>query len=867
MPLIASPDFTAISLHEVFNARRVELPPELTCPAGMLERYGDQLMRGMTFSLGVSGKADVVLLDAMPVTIDLKGMTATYIIFLHAVEESADMSRWPVDREAEHGYKLGELVSDYQLHYEDGTRISVPVLRRFAIQQSRSYRGSAPFACIPAEEDIVRHTADEELALRGEINPLYGIAPTRTVTKALDTMRPDRGLLWIYALPNPHPTKPLRELVCHPREQRSVIYAVTVTKVSEHPLRPGVRQKLRLSLPAGVGFNAIDEVDDADIGIDLGVVISARRALDYDEAAWLSGSHLPVVEPKPSSDEAIVEFAAHAEARLVLGERAFRIASPPSDVRVLPAVRPVRLRFVDGGSHSDLAVRLHLHGQAGEYLPPRGHHRKVNRTWAQDNAAEFASGYNQYAYVDGECVADLPIGAVYVEATCGLEFEPVRTRLDIGSDTDEIVIELQHTLDWRAQGWVTADTHVHLLSPQTALLEGRAEGVNVVNLLASQWGEMFSNVGDFDGKTTFGAEDLGGRGEFLVRVGSENRSQVMGHISLLGYRGPLILPLCTGGPDESAFGDALEQTTSEWARRCREQGGLVVLPHSPTPQLERAANIVLDLVNAIELMGMNPLGSGSVDPASGRADIPSPLTPWGITDWYRYLNLGYHLPLVGGTDKMDAGALLGGVRTYAKLPCAELTFENWMAAVKSGNTFVTAGPLCDITVDGVSPGGQVHLPSGGGRVDVNWLVESLSVPVFEVEIIVSGMVHDRVAINGRSRTSGHLSLPIPASSWVALRVRGSWHGRREHIAAHTSAIQVLVDGTALFRELDSVAVLNQIQGAIAYVDTIAPRPDLRTFQTLRMTLERAYSQLHRRMHAAGVPHAGPLHEPDAPHEH
>ena len=57
-------------------------------------------------------------------------------------------------------------------------------------------------------------------------------------------------------------------------------------------------------------------------------------------------------------------------------------------------------------------------------------------------------------------------------------------------------------LDWRERGWVTADTHVHFLSPQTALLEGAAEGVNVVNLLASQWGEMFSNVGDFDGATT-----------------------------------------------------------------------------------------------------------------------------------------------------------------------------------------------------------------------------------------------------------------------------------------------------------------------------------------------------------------------------
>ena len=70
------------------------------------------------------------------------------------------------------------------------------------------------------------------------------------------------------------------------------------------------------------------------------------------------------------------------------------------------------------------------------------------------------------------------------------------------------MFELERVLDWREHGWVTADTHVHFLSPQTALLEGAAEGVNVVNLLASQWGEMFSNVGDFDGATTIRREGV-----------------------------------------------------------------------------------------------------------------------------------------------------------------------------------------------------------------------------------------------------------------------------------------------------------------------------------------------------------------------
>jgi len=85
----------------------------------------------------------------------------------------------------------------------------------------------------------------------------------------------------------------------------------------------------------------------------------------------------------------------------------------------------------------------------------------------------------------------------------------------------------------------------------SALLEGSAEGVNVINLLASQWGELMTNVGDFDGQTTWGSKQAGGEGEYLVRVGTENRQHVLGHISLLGYSGRMITPMTTGGPDES----------------------------------------------------------------------------------------------------------------------------------------------------------------------------------------------------------------------------------------------------------------------------------------------------------------------------
>ncbi|MET2831200.1 CehA/McbA family metallohydrolase [Mesorhizobium shangrilense] len=626
-----------------------------------------------------------------------------------------------------------------------------------------------------------------------------------------------------------------------------------------------------MRLPPGVSLNAIGELDTDDrgdqIGIDLGTVISARRVLDYKESDWLS--HLPDAQPAPSDSEVIVEYSAHPDARIFLRTEdgtllaeelaSFDNTSANSDQRKLEAMlipstmKPVKFVIVEKGTTVPVAARLHVHGPNGEYLPPKGHHRKVNVGLFEDNFAEFANGLNQYAYVNGQCTIDLPFGSVFVEISKGLEVQPIRRIIDINEHTEAITFELDKVLHWRERGWVSSDTHVHFLSPQTALLEGQAEGVNVVNLLASQWGEMFSNVGDFDGRTTLGAKDFGGDGEFLVRVGTENRQQVLGHISLLGYEGAMIDPLCTGGPDEAAIGDPLETTMAEWAERCRRQGGLVVMPHAPNPQAERAADIVLGLVDALEIMSFNPR----------RWQISA----FALADWYRYLNIGYQLPLVAGSDKMDAASLLGGIRTYARLGANDFTFRTWMDCIRGGDTFVTVGPLVNVTVEGRLPGSKISLPAGGGTIGVHWEVEAVSVRASAVEVIRNGLVVEQAKYDDLS-LSGQCSLNITESCWVAIRIRGSVAGRDTDIAAHTSAVFIEVDGRAIFATSDAVAVLAQIEGSIAYLDTLAPRSSEAKQARMRAALELAHHRLHHQLHHHGVGHQHtPVHSIHIAHEH
>lgn len=855
-----SPHFIPIDLKDRFNARRRQLDAGLGQKAGDSDWSGKlqglQTLRGMPFLFGDEGGPDVLALrpGGSPISIVLSASVATYVIFVHAVADCPPPTPPGFGRigptRPNDGSALGDLVSTYTLEYADGSEVEVPVLRRFGVQQRHISWGASPFETVPARGSSVHATHGEDVAIGRAPVLSFGYAEMR----ASSGRRLYDENLWLYALPNPQPHKEVTAIRLRAENEASLIYALSTTELADHPLRLQDRRKLRMRLPPGVSLNALGELDTDDrsnqIGIDLGTVISARAVLEYSPSDWLSGLH--DVQPARSDREVIVEYSAHPDARLYVrcGDggllmrelRSLQDAYLPTDsplkaMAIDPATRPVKFRIIEKDAGLPIAARLHVHGPHGEYLPPKGHHRKVNTGFFEDFFAELANGLNQYAYVDGNCVVDVPVGRVFVEITRGFEMRPLRRIVNIDKNTEILTFELEKTLRWREQGWVSSDTHVHFLSPQTALLEGQAEGVNVVNLLASQWGEMFSNVGDFDGRTTLGAKDFGGDGEFLVRVGTENRIEVLGHISLLGYEGEIISPLCVAGPSESAIGDPLETTKIGWAERCRRQGGLVVLPHAPDRKAEDAALIALGLIDAVEMMTINPRNAQ--------------ICAFGLADWYRYLNIGHHLPLVAGSDKMSAASLLGGIRTYAQLGARDFTYRNWMQAVRYGDTFVTVGPLVSMTVEGRRPGSTIQLPPGGGTITVDWRIESVSVPSNRVEVVRNGAVVDEMRCDGLSCQARCL-LQVAESCWLAIRVRGSVAGRDADIAAHTSAVYVEVGNSPIFATTDAVAVLAQIEGSIAYLDTVAPRTDEARHARLRAALQLAHQRLHERLHHLGA---------------
>jgi len=142
---------------------------------------------------------------------------------------------------------------------------------------------------------------------------------------------------------------------------------------------------------------------------------------------------------------------------------------------------------------------------------------------------------------------------------------------------------------------------------------------------------------------------------------------------------------------------------------------------------------------------------------------------------------------------------------------------------------------------------------GGGTVDVVWEVASVTVPMSRVELIVNGEIRESLAVDP-THDRGYWSVPVQHSAWLALLVRGHYPDKPEIIAAHSSPVMIDVTGSQLLAAADAVTILEQIEGALAYLDTIGTRAEDRAYKRTRLVLEAAHRTLHNRMHQLGYYH-------------
>jgi hypothetical protein len=734
---------------------------------------------------------------------------------------------------------IGEELARYALIYADGSEHQTTIRRRFEINPLSSLWLS-PSGGDPFVAKVMRYKP----TTKGSSELPWGF-------KQLGIDIDFLVLPCVYAMPNPYPEKEIRGLRLQSLKEYGIaIFAITLAHFPEHPLRLLARETFLLSLPEGMKVAP----EKVSVTLDMGHVTRMYPEPGIQGETWLNdplkalGKAVSPQEPKErfaieATGTVAASFkveAADKKFELSYGEVVSKgKAVSPEGARIefcYPGKTWAHVKVADEGTGKPTPVRVRFLGPRGEYIPPYGHPSEVNTAWFEDEGGNVVIGSETFAYVPGEFQIELPIGDVFVEISKGFEYEPVRRKLNIEAGTRQLTLGVKQFIALRQQNFVTADTHVHFLSPQTAWLEGQCEGLNLINLLASQWGKLFTNVGDLSGKVS------GSSGEdTIVFVGTENRHHFLGHISLLGTQGMPVFPLCTGGPTESWFGDPDIRSQLEWAEECRAKGGVAIRPHFPFPYCEVGADIILGKIDALEIRNLE-VRNNSLDSFS-------------IREWYRYLNCGYRLPAVGGTDKMCAGTPVGGVRTYARLDSdAGLSFENWGKAVRAGRTFTTSGPIIGLTVEGKEMGEEVRLPSGGGTLAVEaWTV--CAQPMHGLELINNGKIISRVDTKeGSCRLEIKEKVKIDKSGWLAARCFSQhqvWHIwptslNPVNVGAHTSPIYLVVDNQEVFNPSDAVYIMTLLHGGMEWVDTLSIRGSEDQHHRLHAVFENAERVLKRK---------------------
>jgi hypothetical protein len=814
--------FTPVDLEPAANAGRgnVETPAGRLWPASD-DRPDDTPLKGLPsgrcqfwgIPFETAGDKFVCVAsgfkDAVTVSV---GSKARRLLFAHVCRSAGD--------EIQSLEGTGEAIGLYRIVYADGETAEVPLRRRFEVHDAQIPWGHHPFLCRNCREFF-------PVGLNEGAAP-YGMAQVGVKTEHGGDLQG----WWLYDWENPRPDVEIKEIIVEAAGPTPLVLgALTLCREAGDPLAWPARQEIAIS---------VEGEDEVEVKVKRGVVARQDKLfvpegdfLDSEEAGWGRGGQRIVegyAEIHASPQGRLEVKGGEVKENLRWGEvlETGRVAKGKVKIELVApnGKQWVHVRVEDADLGSAVGARVHFRSKQGAYLAPHGHQADVNVAWFEDMGGDCKVRGVPYAYIDGTCQIELPVGTNFVEVVRGFEYEPVRRQVEIKPGQRHLTLKIQRSFDMKKRGYYSGDTHVHFLTSQSSHLEAAAEDLNVVHLLASQWGRLFTSWEEFTGGLSPTSS-----ADHLIWVSQENRQHVLGHISLLGLK-ELVAPICTGGPQEDWIGGEIQALMADWAEACKAQGGLVIMPHMPVPDFENAANIVLGHADAAEMCWVwlgEEIGQGE-------------------KGYYRWLNVGQKLPIVGGTDKMSNGRVLGGSRTYARLrDDEEFTFDGWCQAVKRGSTFASTGALIDLKVEGQDMGSEIALPGNGGTVEVEALAESVY-PLTAVELIVNGMsVAREFAPKGAKQVKINYKLEASKSCWVAARCWGPHLTDAGPVMAHSSPVYIDVGRRGAFEPVEGNYLMTHMEGGVAWAERIGVFRDEAVRGRLIGLFTEAKAEIMRRM--------------------
>jgi hypothetical protein len=486
-----------------------------------------------------------------------------------------------------------------------------------------------------------------------------------------------------------------------------------------------------------------------------------RRTVDLS-----SGTALNVEVPNAASYfcalELIKPLASTTIHQIRLASGSGPIATLDLAVSVLPRV-PLKVEIRDeAGNATEAAVGLY--STSRRFLTPAnaldfgsGGYAYAPVSYRDTSNAKYwpgGEGFTRCFFIKGDFEMDLPPGSYRLIASKGPEYLPVdRTLLLNGGKAQTEKLELRRWIDMSKRGWHSGDCHIHYARPSEAanqrlLLWTQAEDLRMGNIL---------RMGDAR-LTYFEQYAFGKRGRFLHDRGALVPGQEDPRTGLLGHTASLNLQTPIRDADRYyLYGRIFDEA--------HRQGALAGYVHVNNDNFLVHRDMTINV----------PRGKADFAEICEFGEVGTELL-------YEFLNLGFRLTVVGGSD-VPWGRTVGDSRVYA-FTGTPFNPDLWFDAVRKGRTFVTTGPMLEFTVDGRLPGEQIRPARGQKlRVGAHSQVGSSRVPLGRLEIIANGEV---IGTSDPVGNSARCDLVVTAdkSMWIAARTTG----------AHTTPVYVVVDG-------------------------------------------------------------------------
>lgn len=417
-------------------------------------------------------------------------------------------------------------------------------------------------------------------------------------------------------------------------------------------------------------------------------------------------------------------------------------------------------RFVDEETGLEVPARVQVLSCGGVFLHPK------------DAILKVGPG-EPFFYCHGEFSVDTPGGPTRIVAERGTEYAPAHLDVDVPPrGSASVDVTLRRWTDIRTRGWHPANLHFHYdhneqRSDERLALDPRVEDLRLAaTSILRRWDLPYAS-----NRYPCGPLAQFSDASHRVECGEETRHNDRcdsidggyGHVMLLRLR-EAVEPLSRGhlvsdaAPDYPPLSYACDEA--------HRQGGVVVWCH-------------------------NALGrEAPVAAALGKVDAVNLFDPYWLEPeydiWYALLNCGLRLPASTGSDWFICSAN----RVYA-YTSGTFAYDSWIEALLAGRTFITNGPLLELTVDGAIPGGTIEArPGQTVTAHVSW---HSHYPVRRGELVCNGRVVGGIEApgGGVTRASFSTSVTVGGDGWLAARLDGTARDSfRQPVFAHTSPVYV-----------------------------------------------------------------------------